>query len=229
MDLISNVQANANAALPQQCAPKNANQPVGNGGNAPASHNVQVVQAPAQIVQAPAQVVEEKCFIDRLLEDIKLVGLANIAAGIVGIYVAKENYISRFAGALMAFLSPGGVSVLEHLACMLPLLPNESKFFTGIAMSFLAGVVGSNNYREFAVGYLLSKCAGILLGCVCQFAFNCVSMVSERGMWWCIKEMFRGCLNLWLNAYPSYLPQLAQFSSGDPKPLLRSRCTSVNY
>jgi hypothetical protein len=179
MDPVHNIPANAGAALPQQLALENANQLAAN-------HSVQVAQDQARIANGER-------LADRLLKNVKLADLANIVAGMAGIYIARKSYIPRLAGILLA--TSGQPSIFKHLACMLPLL-TKFEFVMGLATSFLAGVVGSNNYREFILGYFLSKAASMLLDCVCHFASNCMNAVRERGLAWCIQEVFSGMFEL---------------------------------
>ncbi|MDR2721039.1 MAG: hypothetical protein LBB15_02000 [Puniceicoccales bacterium] len=157
----TNQQPNFNAALPRNIETQQCLQDGANHNRTAASRDIQLVSR--------EQIVDERHLVDRLLQGVELADLANIIAGILGLYVANKCRTSKWAGVLMAGSG-------QYLACMVPLLA-KSNVLMGMAVSFLAGIIGSKNIYEFIMGYFSSKAICIGISCIYKLYSNCVSLV----------------------------------------------------
>ncbi|MDR3273897.1 MAG: hypothetical protein LBS87_00990 [Puniceicoccales bacterium] len=132
----------------------------------------------AQINRARERVISnESSLTTRLFRNIKLAKLANlvhIAAVLAGICVAQKRCISLLAGALAAM---SGLW-MDFVASMF----SQHNFLASVAMSLLAGIVGSRDCRTFVIGYLLFKMVSVFVECAFQFCSNLARPAETGGL-----------------------------------------------
>lgn len=107
--------------------------------------------------------------------NIQFTDLVNIVSGLIGICVATSRYMPKLSGIIMAL--PSGI-----ISLLITKFP-QGQLLSGMCMCFLAGIVGSKNYREFIIGYLLScaicKAMEITINSVTRFTETCKKHIQH--------------------------------------------------